>query len=159
MHELIAWSGFVGAWLLVAGPLFQAALELGEEQFERSEIEAVSAAVTEPPPISPWWWLLPPVAYAKQWRRRRDFRGAVMQAFTRDQLQRMVRFTDKATSWTFVAVGAFFIATKETWELREVYEWPVGIFWALLVVMLAAAAAYTGIRMRRSHAFLARTGE
>jgi hypothetical protein len=26
MHELILWSGFLGAWLLVAAPLYQAAL-------------------------------------------------------------------------------------------------------------------------------------
>jgi hypothetical protein len=28
VHALIAWSGFPGAWLLVAGPLFQAVAEL-----------------------------------------------------------------------------------------------------------------------------------
>jgi hypothetical protein len=27
---VIAWCGFVGAWLLVAGPIYQAALELPE---------------------------------------------------------------------------------------------------------------------------------
>jgi hypothetical protein len=30
VHELILWSGFLGAWLLVAGPLYQAAQELDE---------------------------------------------------------------------------------------------------------------------------------
>lgn len=29
VHELIAWCGFLGAWLLFAGPIYQAALEPG----------------------------------------------------------------------------------------------------------------------------------
>ena len=30
----IAWSGFLSAWLLVAGPIYQAAIELEEEDVE-----------------------------------------------------------------------------------------------------------------------------
>lgn len=155
MHEVIAWSGFVGAWLLVAGPFFQAVIELSEEQFTRNEFEAVTANTPAPAPISPWWWLLPPVGYLKQWRRRRDYRNAIMRQFTREQREVMVRFTDKATGWFFVASGAFFIAIKETWELHEVYDWPVPVFWVLVVVMLLACALNTAIRMRRSRGFLA----
>ncbi len=32
MEHLIAWAGFLGAWLLVAGPVYQAALELRQVQ-------------------------------------------------------------------------------------------------------------------------------
>jgi hypothetical protein len=35
MPELIAVCGFLGAWLLVIGPLGQAVRELEEEEFER----------------------------------------------------------------------------------------------------------------------------
>lgn len=113
---MIAWSGFVGAWLLVAGPFFQAVIELSEEQFTRSEFQTITATTPAPAPISPWWWLLPPVGYLKQWRRRRDHRDAIMRQFTPVQREVMVRFTDKATGWLFVASGAFFIAVKETWN-------------------------------------------
>ena len=41
MHELILWSGFFGAWLLVAGPLYQAALELSEEDISRDDMAGV----------------------------------------------------------------------------------------------------------------------
>ena len=41
MHELILWSGFFGAWLLVAGPLYQAALELSEEDISRDDTAGV----------------------------------------------------------------------------------------------------------------------
>jgi hypothetical protein len=35
MNQVIAWAGFLGAWLLVAGPLYQGALELREEDVDR----------------------------------------------------------------------------------------------------------------------------
>jgi hypothetical protein len=40
VETLIAWCGFLGAWLLFAGPIFQAALELQEESREADRIEA-----------------------------------------------------------------------------------------------------------------------
>jgi hypothetical protein len=48
VHELIAWCGFFGAWFLVAGPVYQAALELEEEGLERDTFA----------PRSPGWWVL-----------------------------------------------------------------------------------------------------
>ncbi len=39
MHALIAWAGFLGAWLLFAGPIYQAARELTDQQLDRDEIE------------------------------------------------------------------------------------------------------------------------
>lgn len=38
-------------------------------------------------------------------------------------------------------------------KLRELQEWSVAVFWALLVVMLLVSLGYTAYRMRRS-AFL-----
>ena len=35
MNQVIAWAGFLGAWLLVAGPLYQGAIELREEEVDR----------------------------------------------------------------------------------------------------------------------------
>jgi hypothetical protein len=32
MNTLIAWATFAGAWLLVAGPLYQGSVELNEQQ-------------------------------------------------------------------------------------------------------------------------------
>ena len=55
MHELILWSGFFGAWLLVAGPLYQAALELGEQNISREDMAGVQRNEPEARP-SGWWW-------------------------------------------------------------------------------------------------------
>jgi hypothetical protein len=42
MNQVIAWVGFLGAWLLVAGPLYQGALELREEEVDREGIAALA---------------------------------------------------------------------------------------------------------------------
>ena len=38
MSQMIAWAAFLAAWLLVAGPLYQGALELREEDVDREGI-------------------------------------------------------------------------------------------------------------------------
>lgn len=154
MHELITWSGFVGAWLLFAGPLFQAAVELDEQGDQRVGMSEASRAVGGPEPLSPWWWLLPPVAYVLQVRRQRAYRSAVFAALSPVELESFVEFTSVATGWSMVAAGAFFIALKETYELVEVYEWPGWVLPIVALVMLALSAANTVVRIRRAHQML-----
>ena len=45
MDEVIAWATFAGAWLLVAGPLYQGSVELAELDFDRDGIQGKAAAV------------------------------------------------------------------------------------------------------------------
>jgi len=156
VHAVIAWSGFLGAWLLVAGPLFQAAVELDGQGDRRSGVTRV-ARQADRPRLSPWWWLLPPVAYVLERRRQRQVRQHVFDALTPDEVEGFVEFTSVATGWAMVAAGAFFIAVKETYEVAELYEWPVAVFVVLLVVMLAVCAANTVVRVRRAHGLLATT--
>jgi len=65
MHGAILWCGFVGAWLLVAGPVYQAALELDAEEVARDALENAANRLPPTPQPSVWWWLIPPVGY---WR-------------------------------------------------------------------------------------------
>lgn len=46
MDHLIAWCGFLGAWLLVAGPLHQATRELEEEEIERDDLARIAIKET-----------------------------------------------------------------------------------------------------------------
>ncbi len=71
-----------------------------------------------------------------------------MEVLAPEHLEQIIRFGNKATGWLFVALGAFFIAVKETWELPEIYHWPVIIFWLLIIVMLIVSAVNTIVRMR-----------
>jgi hypothetical protein len=49
MHTVILWSGFLGAWLLVAGPIYQAVLELEAEGMETDRIRVAAATSTSRP--------------------------------------------------------------------------------------------------------------
>ena len=151
MHELILWSGFFGAWLLVARPLYQAAQELDEEEVDRSVLEGYQRDEAPEDKPSAWWWLLPPVGYWKQRQYAERQREAAMAAMPRDKLLGLVSYMNKATAWFYVAAGAFLIALKETYELVEGHEWPTAVFWVLVVVMFAIAAVNTAIRMSRTH--------
>lgn len=143
MDYFIHWAGFFGGWLLVAGPVFQASLELQEEQLDRESFAAAIDAVDPPKRISPWWWLLPPVGWILRQRSQRGFKDAVMKALSAEQTEQLVAFHNKGLGWMIVAGGAALIATKETWELVELYEWPVWVFWVGLVVMSLASLAFT----------------
>ena len=151
MHELILWSGFFGAWLLVAGPLYQAALELGEENISRHDMAGVQPATPAGRRPSGWWWLIPPVGYWKQRRYAQEERKAMMAALPHDVMANWVSFMNKATAWFYVAAGAYLIALKETYELIEGHEWPTWVFWVLVVVMAGIATGNTAVRMSRAH--------
>ncbi|GGL36482.1 hypothetical protein H9L10_14715 [Phycicoccus endophyticus] len=156
MHALILWCGFAGGWLLVAGPVYQAAVELSEMDVERSEISALAEEVTPPKRTSPWWWLLPPVAYVLRRRESEAYQRRVVEAMTPRHLEQFVAFTSKATGWLFVAVGALLIATKETYELAEHLEWPSWAVWAVAAGMALLCSLNTAVRMQRARALLER---
>jgi hypothetical protein len=137
VDEVIAWATFAGAWLLVAGPLYQGSVELVELDFDRDGIQgkaaAVQAAQARP---SAWWWLLPHL--------------------TQTQRDQVTRFQSKSTGWFTVAAGAALLAMGETWQIIQHYRWPVWAFCLLVTVMLGSAALTTTIlmigdaRMRRA---------
>ncbi|MEX0428349.1 hypothetical protein AB3X52_12025 [Nocardioides sp. DS6] len=154
MHELILWCGFVGAWLLVAGPVYQAVLELREEDVERDRIAAAAHEVDPVPRLSPWWWLLPPAAYLVNRRRQDRFRRAVVDRLSDEDLEAFLSFVNKAQGWLLVGLGGFLIAAKETWELVEGNEWATWIFWVLLVAGAGVAVGHAAVRSARERVIL-----
>lgn len=98
MELFILIASFLGGWLLVTGPVYQAALELGQEQIDRAGFEAAAKAVPRPVPLSRWWWLLPPVAYLIHRSRDNAYREAVMHTLTTEQRTQMVGFMNKASA-------------------------------------------------------------
>lgn len=150
MENVITVCGALGAWLLVAGPLYQAALELREQEIDHDAINATTKSVAKPERLNPWWWLLPPVAWIKQARRSRDYRRAMMDALSENQVAQTVSFLNKANAWGIVALGAFLIAVKETWESVELFHWWVGVFWILIVVIPIICFANAGVRISQS---------
>jgi hypothetical protein len=151
MDVFIHLAGFLGAWLLVAGPMLQGAIELRDEDLDRDAftVDGVQK-VPEPAPVSNWWWLLPPVAYYKNRKRRQAHHDAIFATLTQSQREQFVGFTNKATGWFTVAGGAFLIALKETWELTELFELALWVYIVVVVVLAVACVANTIARLSKS---------
>jgi hypothetical protein len=151
MDIVILIAGFLGAWLLVAGPLLQAATELRDEEFDRDMFDqSLVDSIPKPERVSAWWWLLPPVAYVKSRRRNQVHRDAIMAAITQEQREQFVGFSNKAAGWFTVAGGAFLIALKETWELTEHFELPLWLYIVAVVVLAILCIANTITRLSKS---------
>jgi len=153
MNEVIAWAVFAGTWLLVAGPLYQGAIELHELEIDREALQAAGGRVPQPKMPSAWWWLVPPVMYVLATRRNKAYQRAVLAEMTETQRDQLVSFQNKAAGWLTVAAGGALLAAGETWEVAEHYRWPQWVFWLVLVVMLAGALLNTVIRRRNANPF------
>jgi hypothetical protein len=144
VHTAVYWFGFLGAWALFTGPIFQASVELRAEDEAGDRMERVSGTVPRPAPVSNFWWLLPPVRLVLSTRRSREYRDHVLAALSAEDLEIITRYLNIARGWMLVGAGALLIALKETWELVEEQEWPTWLYWVLVVVMTVLALAAVG---------------
>jgi hypothetical protein len=145
---VIVWVTFAGAWLLVAGPLYQGSVELNELDVDREGIQgrAAAAQATQARP-SAWWWLLPPVMYVLHRRWYKALRREMLAQLTQSQREQLTSFQSKTAGWFTVAGGATLLATGDTWQVVRHYDGPTWVFWLLVVVMLSAAVLSTAILM------------
>ena len=139
MEQFIPWCAFLGGWLLFAGPILQAALELREQELSREEFEAANALVERERPVSAWWWLVPPVYYWLNHRRSNRMNKAMMKLLTPQQMSGLIDYVNKATGWLFVGVGGLLIALNETWLLCEHHGWSLAVYWPLVVFMVVVS--------------------
>jgi hypothetical protein len=144
MHTAVYFFGFLGAWLLFAGPVFQASVELRAEDEASARMHQVSDQLPPPPRVSNWWWLLPPVRLYLSSRRSNAYKDQVMASLSEEDLELITRYLNIARGWMLVAFGALLIALKETWELVEHEEWPEYVYWILVVVMALLALGSIG---------------
>jgi hypothetical protein len=147
MHWITAWCGFLGAWVLVAGPVYQGAVELAEVEVDRQAIRSQAETVARPGHFSPWWWLVPPVAYVKSSRIQNVWQQQVMASLTQEQRSQFLTYSNKATGWFIVGGGAALIGIQQAAELVESYDWPALVTIPLVVAAAAAALGYTVRRM------------
>ncbi|MEO6511905.1 MAG: hypothetical protein ABIO16_12985 [Nocardioides sp.] len=146
MHEAVYWFGFIGAWLLFAGPVYQSALELQEEEEARTRMSDLIDTVGRSFQVSPWWWLLPPVAIAMIFRSRAGYRREVEKVMTDEDRQVMGHYSAVARGWWYVGAGAWFIFLKEAWELAEHREWTNAGYWVVVVVLTMVGLGGGGAR-------------
>jgi hypothetical protein len=159
METVILAVGFIGAWLLFAGPIYQAALELTAENLEidRDTIHRQTAALSQPAKVSVWWWLLPPVKIYLEQHRSDTIRHIYIQSLSTEQIEALTSFMNKASGWLFVAVGGLCIAIKETYELAEHLEWSLWLWGPLVIVLIYISIVHTILRIRQTKRLLSST--
>lgn len=150
MHEAVYWVGFLGAWFLFAGPVYQSALELGEQREIRERMERAMAGSPPSRRVSAWWWLLPPVAIYLILRSRGEQWDVVDGAMTDDDREAVSHYKAVARGWWFVGAGAWLIFLKEAYELAEHREWSMAGYWVVVVLMTLLATGSAGSRGERA---------
>jgi len=96
MPHVIAWCGFLGAWLLVAGPLDQAVRELEDQDFEHEAITRAASQFEDPPQVSGWWLVIPPVWYAIRQNRDGEYKHRVAAAMDEEDVRAFLSYRDAA---------------------------------------------------------------
>lgn len=150
MNEFFLWLGFVGSWFLFAGPIYQAVLELQDEDIEIDRIRATGSKIQMAPKVSSWWWLLPPVKFYKEFQRGKQSRLRIFALLSPADVAAMVSFNSKATAWLFVAFGGLCIASKETYELAHDNEWSSFIVCLLILGMFVLSILNLIYRLKRT---------
>jgi hypothetical protein len=150
VDDVLRWSGFLGAWLLVAGSLYQAATQLREEDNEIARLRTKMHSVPRPEPVSRWWWLLPPVYLVLQRRQTQELRTAVMAQLDAHEFSVLHHFADRAWGWMLVTAGGLLLATEQTWELTHSQGWSDLAVVVLAIAMAALGVLHTLLRVRSS---------
>ncbi|WP_156324807.1 hypothetical protein [Corynebacterium lactis] len=127
MDLFILLTTFAGSWLIVVGPLLQAAIELAE-----ASRQARGNASRK---YSLWWWLLPPLMY---WVSMRSMAhdSTVTRAYRR-----------RATGWFAVAGGGALLAFGSTRDIAILLGLRDFGFFVFYAALFMACSFYTAIRM------------
>ncbi len=127
---------FLGSWLLFAGAIYQAAIELRDEDIEFDRIKAVTSQVEKPQRISIWWWLLPPLKVYLERRSKHEYRDRYIKALPKKDIEAIVSFRSKANGWQLVYLGSLLLAIDETYELVKHENWSYISLAALVILMI-----------------------
>ncbi len=151
MELFTQWLGFIGAWLLFAGPVYQAALELLEQDIRRDHLKIAGEKVTPPADVSVLWWFFPPIKLYLEYSRSRNYRRRYIRALPPEIIESLIGLMNKATAWVMVAGGGLAIAAKETYELCQGYGLNLAVFWVSVGVMGYLSILYTVLRVMRTN--------
>jgi len=154
MESAILWFGFIGAWLLFAGPIYQAALELMDQDIEIDRIKSARDTVIAPPKVSALWWFIPPIKLYLEHRRSSQYKRRHLETLSPEDLEALIAFTNKATGWFMVAAGGLCIAIKETYELCHAHDYSSKAIWIIVAVMSFMSVLYTVVRITRGNKLL-----
>ena len=134
---------------MFAGAIYQAALELIDQDVKRDRIKSVASTIKPPAIISPLWWFLPPVKIFLEQRRSRQYQEQYIRALLPEDVEAFISFTNKSTAWLTVATGGLLIAMERTYALCETWGVSLFVFWVVFIGAGFMSALYTVIRISR----------
>ncbi|HVV66881.1 MAG TPA: hypothetical protein VHB72_02290 [Candidatus Saccharimonadales bacterium] len=158
MELFVDICSFLGSWLLVAGPIYQASLELREQDIETERIHEASNKIQTPRNVSAWWWLIPPLKLLLEHQQTQKYRREYLNVLDPEDVEALVNFINKATGWLMVAGGASLIAVKETYELVDEIHVQHYFIWLAVPVMMFFCLIYTILRTKRAKRIIAHHG-
>jgi hypothetical protein len=152
---VLSFFGFVGAWLLFLGPVYQASLELRAHRYAMEKMKSLDD-LAPPPRLSSWWWVLFPVKLLLERRQVAAYREACIEALTVDDLAALLALRNAATGWICVAAGGLLLAVKETSQCCGVLHLGLAVFVAVALGMAAGCALATAVPLWLTDRALAR---
>jgi hypothetical protein len=155
MDIAIALLGLVGAWLLLAGSIYQAVLELRAHELAVERLQELGA-LAQTKQVSGWWWLVPPVKVYLERRRAMAQKEVYFNALSVEEFEGLVSFLNKSAGWLCVALGGVMIAIKETHQFCRDHH--IGeILFALIAITLAGLCIlFARVRVISSDQLLAK---
>ena len=149
MTTLLSALGVLGAWLLFAGPIYQANVDLNAESAAIDLVRSRVKSAVDIPRISHWWWLFPPMRIWLVTRRRHEVGRQAKAVLDADEVQLMVRYYQAARGWLLVGLGAWLLLIKEVLTVGESAGWSALGIGSFLTVLTFAGLA-TGSARRHA---------
>jgi hypothetical protein len=148
MATTVLWLGVIGSWLLFAGPVYQAGLELRDHENAAMRLRRTLSSMAPPAPVSWWWWLIPPVKIMLEWRRAIDHRRAFMDALSLEEYTSLLTFIHKATGWWLVGMGGLLVAIQQSYGFAQRYHLGDPSFVASVVAIAVVCQLGCTLRLR-----------
>ena len=141
----------IGDWLLFAGPLLQAAIELREEADGWDDVHKHLRQATRsddwPKRVSFLWWLLPPVKVHLERKRSDRARSIISRELSDEELKMFRIFGLKARAWVIVSGGAWLMALATSYQVLcgEFHFSLIGWAVAIIFISFACLSSITAI--------------
>jgi hypothetical protein len=136
MATIILWIYAAGCWLIFAGSIYQAALDIKEQDIEFDRIRQVGRDIHKERNVSAWWWLFPPIKISKESKNHKEYERRYLKALSSEDTESMVNLRSKTTAWLYVGVGALLVSIEATWSVTEHYKLKI---WLFVITCIAVA--------------------
>lgn len=148
METFFDFLTLIGCWLLFAGAIFQAALELKDQDIKRDRIMTARRQVSVSRHVSQWWWFLPPIKLVLEKRQTRKWRREHFKLLARADRNALLDFTHRAKGWLIVSGGAFLAAVVATRTFGIHLQWNGGVIFMLALFLTCLSLLNTILHMR-----------